>query len=133
MNKSRIFLSLGAFLGGTAVIAGAMGAHALKEILTADQLASFQTAVRYQMFHAILLLILGWWSKTNPHRLISMAAYLMLAGVLLFSGSIYLLVLTDAPNWLGPVTPLGGLGMIVGWILLLVFALGREERGESRE
>lgn len=62
-----------------------------------------------------------------------MAAYLMLAGVLLFSGSIYLLVLTDAPNWLGPVTPLGGLGMIVGWILLLVFALGREERGESRE
>lgn len=123
MRFSRISLISGAFLGMTAVIAGAMGAHALKEVLTPEQMESFRTAVRYQMFHAILLLVLGWWGKTNPHRLIAWASGLVLSGVLLFSGSIYLLVLTDAPRWLGPITPIGGILMIAGWICLLIFTL----------
>lgn len=123
MRFSRISLIAGAILGMLAVIAGAMGAHALKEILTPDQMESFRTAVRYQMFHAILLLVLGWWSKTNPHRLIDWASRLVLGGVILFSGSIYLLVLTEAPSWLGPMTPLGGLLMIGGWVCILIFTL----------
>ena len=125
MNSSRLSLISGAFLGMTAVIAGAMGAHALKEVLSPEQLASFNTAVRYQMFHSILLLVLGWWEKTNPHRLIAWASRLVLGGVILFSGSIYLLVLTEAPRWLGPITPLGGVLMIAGWACLLVFTLKR--------
>jgi uncharacterized membrane protein YgdD (TMEM256/DUF423 family) len=128
MPFSRISMIAGALLGMLAVIAGAMGAHALKEVLTPDQMESFRTGVRYQMFHAILLLVLGWWSKTNPHRLIAWASRLVLAGVILFSGSIYLLVLTEAPKWIGPVTPLGGVLMIGGWICLLLFTL-REAGG----
>jgi len=123
MNSYRFFILAGAILGMTAVIAGAFGAHALREILDTRQLESFRTAVRYQMFHAILLLVLGWWSKTNPHRLISWAAGLVIAGVVLFSGSIYLLVLTDAPRWIGPITPVGGLFMIAGWAAVLLFSL----------
>jgi uncharacterized membrane protein YgdD (TMEM256/DUF423 family) len=128
MNPSAIktfALSFGAFLGLTAVMAGAMGAHALKEVLEPDQLASFQTAVRYQMYHALFLLLLGW-NGAELHRLGRLSIAFVSAGVLLFSGSIYLLVLTEAPRWLGPITPIGGSLLIIGWGLLLVLALRRK-------
>jgi uncharacterized membrane protein YgdD (TMEM256/DUF423 family) len=108
-------------LGLTGVIAGALGAHALEKVLTPDQLDSFETAVRFQLFHALLLLILGIWQATRPARRLLWAIWLTVAGVGCFSGSIYLLVLS--PLKPGLVTPLGGLLLILAWALLLLEAL----------
>ena len=110
----------GAILGLTAVISGARGAHALEKVLTPDQLDSFETAVRFQMFHALLLLIMG---NMDQHKenLLKWAVWTILIGTLLFSGSIYLLVLT--PIKVGLITPLGGVILIVGGGILLIRAL----------
>lgn len=108
-----------AILGGTGVMLGALGAHALKKILPSEQLLSFETGVRYQIFHALLLLIIAiFGSKVN-----SIISRLIIIGVLLFSGSIYLLSLNkilqiDLMNILGPITPIGGLCLIAAWVLL---------------
>lgn len=123
MSKSSL-VSAG-ILGGTAVILGAMGAHALKTVLQAEQIQSFETAVRYQMWHAIALLALANYGDKIKHiRLISR---LWIIGVILFSGSIYLLNLDELLHlnlsFLGPITPLGGLGMIAGWVLLVIGTL----------
>lgn len=103
----------GAVLGAIGVVAGAFGAHGLKGRLDPDQLASFETAVRYQLVHALALLALGALQRTGVEGL-GAAGWLMLVGTVLFSGSIYGLVL-DGPRWLGPVTPLGGAALIAGW------------------
>ena len=109
----RRIVAVGATLGGLAVMFGAFGAHALKGRIGADALGWWQTAVEYQMWHALALLGLGF-SGAPKWRL---AAWLMVAGVLVFSGTLYALAL-GAPKWLGAVTPLGGIGMILGWALL---------------
>lgn len=118
-----------AILGGTAVIAGAFGAHALKEVLSPEALSSFQTGVRYQMWHALALLFVG--LSPLSHRNKVRIGWCWLIGILCFSGSIYLLhlgpLLTgNSWNLIGPVTPLGGLLLIVGWVLL--FATGLKKR-----
>ena len=116
----QILLISGATFGLLAVIFGAFGAHALKKILSEDQLKSFETGVKYQMYHAIVLLFVGSYFS-NPNQLMSWAFIL---GTLLFSFSIYGLVLSDAKGkkmkFLGPITPLGGLLLVVGWIMLLL-------------
>jgi uncharacterized membrane protein YgdD (TMEM256/DUF423 family) len=108
------------FLGLSAVILGAFGAHALKEILTAEQLLSFETAVRYQMYHAIVLLFVNIFEgfSTKQKNVISIMFFM---GVLFFSGSIYLIQLTSITAksiWF--VTPLGGFFFIIGWVSMMV-------------
>ena len=102
------------------MVAGAFGAHGLKGRLAAEQLASWSTASQYHLLHSILLLALALFSLQSG-REIRLPATLFLAGITLFSGSIYLLLLTDQ-KWLGPVTPLGGLLLIAGWLSLFTLA-----------
>ena len=119
---NTIALISGAIFGLTAVIFGAFGAHLLKKKLTKDQLQSFETGVKYQMYHAIILLLLGFQlnDKTTINNYI---IYAFITGVILFSFSIYGLVISSANNKkikiLGPITPLGGLFLIIGWALLI--------------
>lgn len=116
---------LGALLGMLAVILGAFGAHALKDKFTADQLQSFETGVKYQMYHAIVLLVIGYAAPSG--YLFQLAAWLFICGTLLFSVSIYLLCYTGykGSKWkfLGPVTPLGGLLLVGGWGVLCYAAV----------
>jgi len=119
---NTIALISGAIFGLTAVIFGAFGAHLLKKKLTKDQLESFETGVKYQMYHSIILLLLGFQlnDKTTINNYI---IYAFITGIILFSFSIYGLVISSANNKkikiLGPITPLGGLFLIIGWALLI--------------
>ena len=118
----RGFFAVGALAAGLAVMLGAFGAHALQRHVTPERLATFEVGVRYQMYHALALLAVAWAAAQWPGGLTTGAGYCFLAGMLLFSGSLYLLVLTDT-GWLGAVTPLGGLAFIAGWLLLAWAAL----------
>ncbi len=108
--------------GLMAVIAGAFGAHILASRLDAKLLGAFETGAQYQMYHAIALLGVAWMVTERPGRLTAAAGYCMLAGIVLFSGSLYGLTLLGW-TWLGPVTPLGGVLLMTGWLLLAVAAL----------
>lgn len=112
----------GALFGLLAVILGAFGAHALKKKLSEEQLRSFETGVKYQFYHGLLLLVLGF-NLGFTTSLEQYMAYCFIFGLILFSFSIYALVLSDAGGrkwkFLGPVTPLGGLLLVSGWVLLL--------------
>lgn len=119
---TRLFLVFGAFAAGLAVLAGAFGAHALEGRLTPDRLQTFETAVRYQMYHALALLLVGWMLVQQPATSLTWSAGLFSIGILVFSGSLYVLVLTDTP-WLGAVTPLGGVAFITGWGCLIWYLL----------
>jgi uncharacterized membrane protein YgdD (TMEM256/DUF423 family) len=110
----RIVFSVGSILGGLAVALGAFGAHALRDHLSARQLEVFETGVRYQMYHALALLALAWAIDRWPQRNLNTAAALLIAGTIVFSGSLQLLALTDI-RWLGMVTPFGGVMLILGW------------------
>lgn len=114
-------LLFASILGGFAVIFGAFGAHALKKILNEDQLKSFETGVKYQMYHAIILLLIGFnFNLENTSE--KYMVYSFMLGIILFSFSIYGLVISSAKNkklqFLGPITPLGGLLLVCGWCLL---------------
>jgi len=115
---------LGALFGLLAVIFGAFGAHALKKSLTADQLKSYETGVKYQMYHAIVLIVLGF-NLGFTTSLETYIAYCFISGTFLFSFSIYGLCLSASKGkklkFLGPVTPIGGLLLVMGWGLLLYF------------
>ena len=119
-------LVFGAVYGLLSVILGAFGAHALKKILSVEKLASFETGVRYQMYSALFLLIVGYILKfeTPAEKWISI---LMIAGTFIFSFSIYLLAFNDVSSisfkFLGPITPLGGLMMIISWAMLIFYFL----------
>ncbi len=124
----RLFFAAGALFGLLAVVLGAFGAHALGNRLGPEQLHSYETATHYLFMHALaLLLITGLGNLFPDTRLIAYSGGAMLAGTLLFSGSIYLLLLTGlrqlGPFNLGLVTPLGGTILIVGWLLLFIAAL----------
>ncbi|PKB42288.1 uncharacterized membrane protein YgdD (TMEM256/DUF423 family) [Cellulophaga sp. RHA19] len=112
-----------ALYGMLAVIFGAFGAHALKKIFTDDQLKNFETGVKYQMYHAIVLLVLGFnYSFSSTIEVVM--GYAFIIGIFLFSFSIYGLCISSAKGKkikiLGPITPLGGLGLVLGWALLLL-------------
>jgi uncharacterized membrane protein YgdD (TMEM256/DUF423 family) len=122
LRKSAItHLTIGALLAGSAVAAGAFGAHALKGMVTPDRLAVFETAVRYQLIHALAILIVGILLDRTDAKSLGVVAGLLEAGVAVFSGSLYVLVLLDVPI-AGAVTPIGGVAMILGWLLLARWA-----------
>lgn len=110
------WLAAAAALGLTRVALGAFGAHGLSSRLGPEGLASWGTAVDYHLLHAVAVMALGLFERATG-RSVALPAGLFLAGVVLFSGSIYALVL-GGPRWLGPVTPLGGLGLLAGWLSL---------------
>jgi uncharacterized membrane protein YgdD (TMEM256/DUF423 family) len=119
----RLFFILGSVLGGIAVAAGAFGAHGLKNTVTPERLGTFETAVRYQMYHALALLALAWAITHWPEQAkwLAVGGWLFLVGVILFSGSLYILVLSGI-KWLGAITPLGGVAFVGGWLCLVIAA-----------
>lgn len=119
----NIFITTGATFGALGIIFGAFGAHALKKIFNDDQLKNFETGVKYQMYHALLLVIIGF----NIQHITSyenLLFYSLTFGILLFSFSIYGLCISSALNKklkiLGPITPIGGLLLLLGWVLLIL-------------
>ncbi len=126
MHKN--FLSIGALLGGLAVILGAFGAHALKKIVPAETVSSFQTGVQYQMYHSIVLLVVGILFEKEKGRKIVWAGTCFITGIILFSGSLYLLTFLKATEkvgltGIGIITPVGGVFFIAGWVFLLLAIL----------
>ena len=122
MNGS-LLLALGAVSGAISVMLGAFGAHSLKVRLSADALSAFQTAVQYQMVHSLALIALGFWLLRHPEDALSRYAALAFCfGIFFFSGSLYGLTL-GGPRWLGPVTPIGGMLFIAGWLLFAAAAI----------
>jgi uncharacterized membrane protein YgdD (TMEM256/DUF423 family) len=121
-NTFLLIGSLGGFLG---VAAGAFGAHLLRGRLSPDMLAVFETAVRYQMYHALaLLLTAAAIGRTGDARLLTMAGWSFVTGIVLFSGSLYALALSGI-SILGAITPLGGVAFLAGWACLAIFAAAR--------
>jgi uncharacterized membrane protein YgdD (TMEM256/DUF423 family) len=120
--RGRWPLLLAAFYGSTGVIAGAFGAHGLRLHYSPESLSIWETAARYQLLHALALLAIGLYLGDRPMTLWQRGAAIGWGvGTLIFSGSLYLLVLTGA-GWLGAVTPIGGVGLILGWLAMAVFA-----------
>lgn len=126
---SNIIIGLGAVSAFIAVSAGAFGAHGLKQVLDADMMTVYQTAVDYQMFHSIGLLVIGVLDRVSPRHCHRIAAWTMLAGILIFSGSLYMLSISGI-RWLGMVTPVGGLAFLAAWLVLALgyLAGGRKSR-----
>jgi uncharacterized membrane protein YgdD (TMEM256/DUF423 family) len=123
------FLMIAALLGALSVALGAFAAHKLKDVLAPDVLQIFETAVRYQMYHALALLATGILLLQVPSKQLAWAGNLFIAGIILFSGSLYLLCFIKQQQidalWVGAITPLGGLCFIAGWILLAIGIGGR--------
>ena len=122
---SQNWTFVGAVLGGLAVAAGAFGAHALKDRLSAEALGWWQTGAQYHLAHALALVLTGIAATRGPSRARSLAGWAFASGIVLFSGSLYALALTGA-RWLGAITPVGGLLLLVGWMALAVSAAARE-------
>lgn len=119
---ARFFLIIAAISGFFAVVIGAFAAHGLKQILAPESIDVVKTGVQYQMYHTLALLLVALWLSHKPDaRGLKAGGLAFILGSLLFSGSLYALAL-GAPRWLGPVTPLGGLCFLIGWLLLLVAA-----------
>jgi uncharacterized membrane protein YgdD (TMEM256/DUF423 family) len=133
---SNLFIGLGALSAFISVAAGAFGAHALKQVLDADMLSIYHTAVEYQFFHSIGLMFIGILHKTSSRHCHMIAAWAMLTGIVVFCGSLYALSLTGIKS-LGMITPIGGVGFLVAWLALALGYLsvspGNGSRQESRE
>jgi uncharacterized membrane protein YgdD (TMEM256/DUF423 family) len=119
MNQ-KFYIGTAGILGALAVILGAFGAHALKTKLEVGELATFETGVKYHFYHAITLMIIGLLIERYPSSLLNVAGISLIVGIILFSGSLYILAIRSQIGmelrWLGPITPLGGLAFIIGWI-----------------
>ncbi|MCK5277540.1 MAG: DUF423 domain-containing protein [Cyclobacteriaceae bacterium] len=116
----KLFLIIGSILGALSVIIGAFGAHALKKLLeSTGRIEVFETAVKYQFYHALALMLLGILMFNIKHQFLNYAGYSFVIGVIIFSGSLYILCLTGITKF-GMITPIGGLFMIAGWLFLLV-------------
>lgn len=113
----KALLVTGAINGALAVLLGAFGAHGLRERVSAQMLTTWETASQYHFFHALALLIVGMLAHQLNETALLIPGWILLAGLVVFSGSLYLLVLTDQ-RWLGAITPLGGTALIVGWAWL---------------
>lgn len=119
--KNISYIKLAAVLGALAVVIGAFGAHGLEPLLTKyNRLDTFETAVKYHFYHTFAIFLVGVViAFGKDHKLLKYSAWSFMAGIIVFSGSLYILSLTNV-TWLGAVTPLGGLAFIGGWILLFV-------------
>lgn len=128
MASWRLFAGAGGLLGALGVMAGAFGAHGLRGVLTASALETWKTAVLYHLLHSLLLIAVAIWSRllwVSAHSRsvpLEWAGWLLIAGILLFSGSLYVLAL-GGPGLFGPVTPLGGVAFIFAWLALVVAAV----------
>jgi uncharacterized membrane protein YgdD (TMEM256/DUF423 family) len=120
----KTFVVMGAVFMFIGVGAGAFGAHGLSGYFERfpDLEATFETAVRYHLIHGLALFIAAWAAEKWPGTFVNVSGYLFAAGILLFSGSLYLLVLTNT-RWLGAITPLGGVAFLAGWLLLAIAAV----------
>jgi len=119
----KVFLLMAGLSGAASVMLGALGAHYLKDILNYWERQSFETGARYQMYHALALIALVILMNYMPSKWLNWAGYLFCAGIVLFSGSLYLIALDDVfgilyVDLLGPVTPIGGIAFILGWLFL---------------
>jgi uncharacterized membrane protein YgdD (TMEM256/DUF423 family) len=113
----RFFFSAGALMAFLAVALGAFAAHGLKSRLSPEMLAIFETGVRYQMYHAFGLIAVAWASSRWPQSSATLAGWSFILGIVIFSGSLYLLSITGI-RWLGAITPIGGVAFLIGWLLL---------------
>lgn len=113
------WFKLGSFLMFLGVILGAFGSHALKDRITENYLEVYKTGVLYHFIHALGLFAVGWLSTVSNDPKIPLAGFFLLSGIILFSGSLYLLSLTGT-KWLGIITPFGGFSFLIGWLLLLL-------------
>ena len=118
----RVWIGTGALFGLLAVVAGAAGVHALRDVIEPDSLRTFETAVRFQMYHALALLAVGILASRLRSRLVDLGGALFVAGVVVFCGSLYLLALTGVGAF-GAVAPVGGLSLMGGWLSILVAAI----------
>ncbi len=120
----KLLIRLGSIFGLLAVILGAFGAHALEKLLEPSQLETFETGVRYQFYHALAILAIGVLCHFGRKKTLQFAAWFFSLGIFLFSGSIYLLSTRTihhlSVSWLGPMTPLGGLLLMAGWVCLFL-------------
>ena len=116
------WFAAGAALAGLGVLLGAFGAHGLRERIAPDLLAVYDTGIRYHLIHALGLLAVSWAAARWPSPWVGAAGWLFAAGIVVFSGSLYLLAVTGA-RWLGAITPLGGLCFLIGWAVLTVGVL----------
>lgn len=114
---SKPFFIIAAMLGFLGVAAGAFGAHLLRETTSPDRFAVFETAVRYQIYHSLAMIVAAWALEKYEQRSFVKAGWFFLSGVALFSGSLYILVLTGA-EWAGTLTPVGGFAFLAGWFYL---------------
>jgi uncharacterized membrane protein YgdD (TMEM256/DUF423 family) len=119
----RFFFTAGCLMAFLAVALGAFGAHALKDRLAPDMLNIFEVGVRYHMYHALALLAVGWATARWPESHLNAAGWAFLIGIIIFSGSLYVLSIFGI-RWLGAITPIGGLAFLIGWAIL-VWSLGR--------
>ncbi|WP_373495699.1 DUF423 domain-containing protein [Aquiflexum sp.] len=122
MIKLNTILIAG-ILGGLAVAIGAFGAHGLEAVLESNgRNETFETAVKYHFYHALALLVIGIWQrKENTTKRLNLAAWMFFVGILIFSGSLYVLSLSGV-SWLGAITPIGGLAFILGWLFVALSA-----------
>jgi uncharacterized membrane protein YgdD (TMEM256/DUF423 family) len=139
----RTLVQIAGISGAIAVALGALGAHYLKGkmeagILTAENLQAFDTAMKYHMYHTLAILCIAFFSEKLSHKFLEHAANFFIVGIVLFSGSIYILSTKalfgiEGLRWLGPVTPIGGLLFITGWIMLFIAGIktAKKERGDN--
>lgn len=118
----RLFFAFGSGFALIAVITGAFAAHTLKTRLSPDMFQVFEVAVRYQMYHALGLIAVAWAASQWSGQLIATSGWLFVAGIVIFSGSLYILSLTGV-RWFGAITPIGGVAFIIGWGCLLWAAI----------
>mgnify|MGYP000688734389 CR=1 FL=1 len=118
MERHIIWIIIGSALAALAVAIGAFGAHGLKSRVSADDLVIFETGVRYQMYHSLALILLGLIGVNFQSNIVQLPAILFLAGIIIFSGTLYLIPLTGL-RWFGAITPIGGTALILGWIVLI--------------
>lgn len=116
-SEVRRMLVLGALLAGLSVAAGAFGAHGLRSFVATDQLANWEVAARYQMYHALAIILVAWMSTHWPNRSLLWAGRLFLVGIAIFSGMLYTLVISGQ-KILGAIVPIGGVAFLIGWGLL---------------
>lgn len=125
-----MFLKMAAFTGAISVGLGAFAAHGLKKILSADTLAIFETAVRYQFYHVFALLAVAILFAAYPNKMMKWAGYFFITGILLFCGSLYLLCYIKynmlSMDWVGAITPFGGICFIAGWVMLFIAIMKKD-------
>jgi uncharacterized membrane protein YgdD (TMEM256/DUF423 family) len=131
MKNKNIFIA-GTLLTAFSVMLGAFGAHGLRQLVSPEQIEVFKTGVQYQFYHAFALILTGIISQFYDSSLLKWAARLFLVGILFFSGSLYAftgfeVLKTEGGKWLGPITPLGGLCFIAGWICLTMVFIKKEK------